>query len=483
MRSTVVFAVGSAVLFGAMYALVAQAVHERGDSWLIGESETLRQVALTTPRDSLYDRILEEVAEIATQELAFDGRGHRTANVVFILLKDESGKAPLWVGPKDASDFEPEIATLHLQHHQAAFLHVPGWKLPFRVVAADIDPPGTSPAADGRIYIGLLDTAAHRLLLNLRLWFVFAWCLMVGFGFLIALLSLQRMLNRVDAITRAAAGIDTADLSTRVPPYEQPNDEVARLTRTFNTMLDRISASVNQLRTVTDSVAHDMKSPITSIRGGLESALSTEDQELSREYVAHSLEHLDRLTEIVTTTLDVAEAEAGALRLHRTPVVLGDLLRRLGELYLPAFADREQTLTLALDDGLVAQADVRFLNRVFSNLMENELRYAGEGAQIWLSLQVASGMAVIVMEDNGPGFPPEMTERVFERFAKGMDSEGHGLGLAFVKAVMVAHGGMARAEHADAGVRIVLEIPVLPPGEAASLLAQQKDGKLQTLLS
>jgi signal transduction histidine kinase len=108
------------------------------------------------------------------------------------------------------------------------------------------------------------------------------------------------MLHRVDAITSAAASIRPDDLSTRVPAGA-PQDEVSRLAATFNNMLDRISASVNQLRTLTDSVAHDLKSPITSVRGSLEIALSLEDREQSAELVARAIDHLDRLSEVITT--------------------------------------------------------------------------------------------------------------------------------------------------------------------------------------
>ncbi len=168
----------------------------------------------------------------------------------------------------------------------------------------------------GRLYLGLLDSGAIALLRRLLVRFFLGWVLMVALGFLATLFGLRRMLKRVDAITGAAASIRTGDLSTRVPAGRQ-QDEVARLARTFNNMLDRISASVNQLRTLTDSVAHDLKSPITSVRGSLEIALSLEDRDQAAELVASAIEHLDRLSAVITTSLDVAEADGGALRLHR----------------------------------------------------------------------------------------------------------------------------------------------------------------------
>lgn len=460
LRSTIVFAGSSALVFFMMYSLVARAVREHSDSWLVGESETLRQVALTMPRDALYSRIVGEVAELATQEFAFDGSGnHSTPNTVFFFENGEGGEPPLWVGPSQNQALIDAIQKLRIQERSAVSITVPGWKLPFRVVAADLGP------GMGRIYLGLQDTSARSMLTRLLLWFVLGWICMVAFGFVIAVLSMRGTLKRVDAITSAAASIGTGDLSNRVASADKPNDEIARLARTFNTMLDRISASVNQLQTLTDSVAHDMKSPLTSVRGRLEAALSTEDASLSHELVAGAMESLDHLSEIVTTSLDVAEAEAGALRLRREPSDLADLIHRVAELYAPAFNERHQTLTTMAGKPVHAMLDQRFFVRLLSNLLENELRYAGNGANIVVMLTESEGKAQIRVEDNGPGFPPELLAHVFQRFAKGAKSEGHGLGLAFVRAVALAHGGRAWVQNLDApgGAEIVIEFPTFAP--------------------
>src|ERR1700758_98223 len=297
LRSTVVFAASSALVFLMMYGLVARAVRERSDSWLIGESETLKQVALTTPKDALYARIVGEVAELATQEFAFDGNGnHSAANTVFFFETGQDGEPPLWVGPSQNQALIAAVQKLRVPERSAVSVTVPGWKLAFRVVAADLGP------GMGRIYLGLQDTSARTMLTRLLLWFFLGWIAMVAFGFVIAVLSMRGTLKRVDAITSAAASIGTGDLSGRVAAFDKPNDEIGRLAHTFNTMLDRISASVNQLQTLTDAVAHDMKSPITSVRGSLEAALSTDDPNLSRELVAGAVGSLDRLSEIVTTS-------------------------------------------------------------------------------------------------------------------------------------------------------------------------------------
>jgi signal transduction histidine kinase len=460
LQSTLVFAAGSAAVFFAMYIMVARTVRERSDSWLVGESETLRQVALNTPRDALYDRIVEEVAELASQEMsgdhddkdADDKPAH--ANTVFFAQTGDSSHPPVWVGPQDSSEFLDALRGVDFSANAPVSLRVNGWPEPFRVVAVEMRP------GAGHLYLGLLDYGAAHLLRQLLLRFFFSWVFMVALGFLITLLGLRRMLNRVDAITGAAASIRTGDLSTRVPVGRQ-QDEVARLARTFNNMLDRISASVNQLRTLTDSVAHDLKSPITSVRGSLEIALSLEDRDQSQELVAKAIDHLDRMSEVITTSLDLAEADGGALRLRPQSVDLSELVNRVAEFYAPAFADRHQRLAITATAPAQIAVDVSLCTRMLSNLMENELRYSGPDAQIAVAVSTRPGFACITVEDNGPGFSADLLPRVFQRFVKGRDSEGHGLGLAFVSAVAGAHGGRATAcNRSQGGAQIVIEFPL-----------------------
>src|SRR5580693_9572044 len=134
LRSTIVFAAGSAAVFLAMYFVVARTVQERSDSWLIGESETLKQVAINTPRDALYDRIVEEVAELASQEVSYDGSGGQVAgNTVFFAQTGDPSHAPVWVGPADSGQFLNALATMRISQGAPVSLQIAGWPAPFRV--------------------------------------------------------------------------------------------------------------------------------------------------------------------------------------------------------------------------------------------------------------------------------------------------------------------------------------------------------------
>ncbi len=186
-----------------------------------------------------------------------------------------------------------------------------------------------------------------------------------------------------------------------------------------------------------------------------------------RDSVGEAIEGLDRLLHVLDTTLDVAEAQAGALRLDRSAVDLSDVVRQLVDLYHPAMDERHHEVSVDVEDHVIVDADMRLLNRVLSNLFENELAHLPAGSKILIRLRSHEGSAQLVIEDNGPGFPPDISSRAFERFVKGKHSPGHGLGLAFVDAVVHSHGGVVNiADRPMGGAIITVSLPasVLHPG-------------------
>jgi len=144
------------------------------------------------------------------------------------------------------------------------------------------------------VHLGLSDRGAALLLHRFALRFLAVWSGMLLLGFLISYWSARRTLVRVERITETVSRIGTEELQQRLPEPAD-SDEISRLAETFNHMLDRIQSSVNRLRTVTGAVAHDLKSPVTSIRGTLESALCNPKNDKWRESVAEAIEHLDRV--------------------------------------------------------------------------------------------------------------------------------------------------------------------------------------------
>jgi signal transduction histidine kinase len=454
--TTLAFALGTAVAFWIVYYLVAQGLRERSDTWLTGEAEVLAQVSADTPSDHLYKRIVREVAELATQEVPDErnARGERLNSVFFLATNPNSnGEGPLWVGPSSKDAFVTAIQRTNLVPGPPRSITVDGYRETFRVVVK---------AQNGRtVYLGLSDRGAKHVLHTLARRFLMVWGGMFLLGFVISYWSARRTLHRVERITETVARIGTEGLEERLPEPVN-SDEISRLVNTFNGMLDRLQSSVNQLRTVTGGVAHDLKSPVTFIRGTLESALCNEGNEKWRDSVGEAIEQLDRLLQLLNTTLDLAEAEAGALHLDRGPVDFSDVVRQLVDIYQPAMTERHHNVTADLEEHVVVDADSTLLNRAVSNLFENELTHLPPGCRVSISLYSREGSAKLVIEDNGPGFPPDIRSKVFKRFVKGKHSPGHGLGLAFVDAVLQAHGGEATvSDRAGGGAVITVALPVV----------------------
>jgi signal transduction histidine kinase len=452
--TTLAFALGTAAAFSIVYFLVSEGIRERSDTWLSGEAEVLAQVSADTPIDHLYTRIVREVAELATQEVPDErnARGERLNSVFFLATDPNNTEGPLWVGPNSKDAFITAIQRASLVPGVPQTLKVEGWRPTFRVVVK---------AQKGRtVYLGLSNRGAKHLLHTLARRFLMVWGGMFLLGFIISYWSARRTLLRVERITETVARIGTEDLEERLPEPVN-SDEISRLAKTFNHMLDRLQSSVNQLRTVTGAVAHDLKSPVTLIRGTLESALCSEGNEKWRDSVGAAIEDLDRLLQLLNTTLDLAEAEAGALHMDRRPVDFSDVVRQLVDIYQPAMAERHHEVTIDLEKHVVVDADSALLNRVVNNLLENELTHLPLGCRVSIRLHSHQGAAELVIEDNGPGFPPEIGSRAFERFVRGKHSPGHGLGLAFVDAVVQAHGGEARiSDRMGSGAVITLSLPV-----------------------
>lgn len=454
--ATLAFAVGTMFVFAMLHRFVADDIQRRSDAWLSGEVEVLSDVAARTPKDRLYSRVVGEVAELASREVPNRQKSTSSSNEndsVFFLQAADETPARLWVGSGNGVDTLAAIRATRAQQDVPVDVRVKGFNIPYRVASVRI--------ADGSsIYLGLSERDELHVLRSLRARFLTLWLASVLLGFFIVFYATRKMLGHVSEITEAASRIGQSDLSSRVP-NEGANDEVGHLARTLNHMLDRIESTVNQLHTITDSLAHDLRSPLTAIRGKLETALSADLEIDQAEPIVTAIDELDRLTEFLNTSLDVAEANADALRLSRTEIDLDELMRGMIDLYEPCMSDKGLRVQIRSAGSIRVFADAALLHRVLANLLDNELKHLPASCTICVLLNKANDMATLTLEDDGPGFEVDLQNHVFEQRAKGRQSRGHGLGLAFVEAVVRVHGGAVSASNRTAGgARISLTLPL-----------------------
>lgn len=460
--ATLAFACGTMVVFLFLDRFVANDIQMRSDAWLSGEIETLSDVAERTPNDALYNRVLGEVAELAGHEVPNRELGAKNGSeTVFFLQTGSDGALKLWVGSGDGHRYLDAINSRAPFSGQPISIRVTGFKVPFRVASLRMD--------DGsRIFLGLSERDEQRVLRKLRTRFALLWLSLVLLGFGIVFYTTRRMLSHVRGITEAASRIGHSDLTTRVPTSKR-NDEIAQLAFTLNRMLDRIENSMHQLHTITDSLAHDLRSPLTAIRGKLETSVSVVREGEYAEQVVAAIDELDRLTDFLNKSLDVAEAKADALRLHLSEIDLGDLLATMVGLYEPSMSERGLKVVLKCDGEAKIIADEGLIHRMVANLFDNELKHLPANCTVTISSEEKDGVVLLVVQDDGSGFPPEVRTRLLNERVKGADSSGHGLGLAFVDAVVRAHGGSVTvSNHEKGGAYIAISLPVAPDGSTVS---------------
>jgi signal transduction histidine kinase len=241
--------------------------------------------------------------------------------------------------------------------------------------------------------------------------------------------------------------VRTGRTDERVPvdDRQQPDDAINELTQLFNAMLDRIEGLVTGMRGALDNVAHDLKTPLTRLRGGAEMALaSAPDLERYREALADCVEETDRVLVMLDTLMDISEAESGAMPLKREAVGVDEVIGRALELYGDVAEAKGVTLTVAPHADVVVSADRVRLEQVVANLIDNAVKYTPQGGQVTVDVGCGDGWARLSVRDTGAGIPADEQSRIWERLFRGDASRaerGLGLGLSLVKAIVEAHGG------------------------------------------
>lgn len=273
----------------------------------------------------------------------------------------------------------------------------------------------------------------------------FAYAILAGLliSALASWVILRFLAARIDAFSLAARDIASGRLNTRIA-LSHAGDAFDRLGTSINAMLDRIEKLVGELRAVTDSMAHDLRSPVARIRSSLERSFVSTSDPAARNALADALDETDGLQRLLDTALEISRTEAGIGRNQFETFDLAAMLHDLAEVYGPLAEDEGFEIAVEGPPALVVEAHRELLFRAVSNLIDNALKYAEGGSKIDLGLRLEGQNAALEVRDDGPGIPPDQREEARRRFGRldpARTSSGAGLGMALVETIARLHGG------------------------------------------
>jgi len=276
-------------------------------------------------------------------------------------------------------------------------------------------------------------------------------------------------LRRVEAINAITRRIIEGDLGRRVPVHGT-GDEFDKLALNTNEMLDRIQLLMEGLRQVSNDIAHDLRTPLTHLHQHLEAARQgPRTLEAHEAAIEAASGDVNAILRIFASLLRIAQVEAGARRSGFADLDLSAMFAAIAEVYGPVAEDAGQSMVTEIEPGLQMQGDRDLLTQMLANLVENAIRHAGPVSRIALSLHRDGAELLGEVSDSGAGIPAAQRDRVFGRFVRldvSRPSEGHGLGLALVKAIADLHGIRIALADNRPGLRATLHIP------ASSVLSQ-----------
>jgi signal transduction histidine kinase len=441
------FGVIVSAIFSYVYLSTSSYVRSRSDRAIVTEYASLRDAYARSGRDGLVDLIRQRVADKGLADKGLTDKG--LADAAYILV-------------------DPSSAVLagNLKAWPQAVAATKGW-VEFRA-------PEPSPNAAGRPLLrGMLDTLpdGDRLLVakdisdldgftdQIKTAVALGVALIFALAAVASILVTRRTVGRIEAINATSRAIMLSGLDKRIP-LRGTHDEWDRVAENLNLMLDRIETLMGEVKQVSDNVAHDLRTPLTRMRGRLEKAYhgqrSGEDDQL---LIGDTIGDLDAVLRIFSSITRIAQIETQARKGAFRTVNLVEIASEVVELYDAAAEQDGTRLTIAGEREVLVTGDRDLIFDAIANLVDNAIKHGRHGGQVVVANENIEGRPVISIADDGPGIPADECEHVFKRFYRIEHSRytpGNGLGLSLVAAVARLHG--ARIEMLDnaPGLRLKL---------------------------
>ena len=321
---------------------------------------------------------------------------------------------------------------------------------------------GTALADGGFLFVGqdaFRVLAAQEAVID-----AFAWAAAIAFLLAAAggIFLSGRFLRRIDAINRTSQAIMEGNLKERIP-VRGTSDEIDKLSLNLNQLFDGNQLLLESLRQVTTDIAHDLRSPLSRLRQGLEEARMREGDTQSYVHaIDGAIAESDQLLSTFSALLRIAQIESGTRKLGFKDFDLSALLQRAFNAYSAVAEDSGKELIANITPGVPYHGDADLLLQMFVNILENAIRHTPVGTRISLTLEQRHGAHCVAISDSGPGIPADLRDKVFQRFFRletSRTTHGNGLGLAMVAAVASLHGLSVALADNQPGLRFELNFP------------------------
>jgi signal transduction histidine kinase len=291
----------------------------------------------------------------------------------------------------------------------------------------------------------------------------------------LGLLLAYRVLRPVrDLSTTVHNILETGKFDTRIRQDDglfSPQGDLRELVVYFNEMLTRIERLIGGMHDALDTVAHDLRTPLTRLRGSAELALKGEEsEETYREALSDTIEEADTMMRLLNTLMDISEAQSGALSLNVEYVDASGVLRDSADVYEYVADARNVTIEVGDCEGISLYADPVRLRQVLANLIDNAIKYSSSGGRVTVNCTSVPTGVMFCVTDQGPGITAEDMPRIWNRLYRGPESRnkpGLGLGLSLVKAIVEAHRGEVHLySEPDRGTEVRILLPSEPLSDA-----------------
>jgi signal transduction histidine kinase len=421
-----IFILGSLLLFSVMYLILSSSLNKEDREMIQLKLKELSAIYQTGGMEALEREV--------TVEKKFERE-----NPFFVRLAGQENNTLFLIIPYQWAEFDIKQLETITSNTNMTWVRLPAKNDKYVLEVASIGLPNGC-----LLQAGKSTEERENILRHFRGVFASVTIPLIVFGFIGGIFLSFRALQPIRHVTNTIRSVSSGRMDARVPS-PQTGDELDELVILFNRMVEKIETLINGMRDSLDNVAHDLRTPMTRLRGMAEMALqSANNSGICREALADCLEESERIIKMLDTLMDISEAETGVMRLDQKNVNALEMIEDVVELYRYVAEDKGILVHTWCSKDLCLTADPNRMRQVLANLLDNAIKYTPTGGTIDITAERGQHTIIMMVKDTGIGIDPEELPRIWDRLYRcdqSRSQKGLGLGLSLVKAIIQAHKG------------------------------------------